>query len=114
MIENAYTHRAFRCLIFPLFHTMAFALFLMLASATEFPCSRSGIYLVFVTIDLVLMLLLPLVFVVCSIVSMVFQRKAWRNRESNVQILIMTAVSVLYMITAIGLTCLFWQGAMSV
>ena len=111
---KTHTQRAFLCLMMPIIHIVAFAVFLLLATATEFPTGRSGIYLVFGTIDILLMLTFPLVQLGSGIGSIVFQIKALNNQESKVKNGIMMAVSILYFV-AVTLYCYqLWTGMMSV
>ena len=112
--KSTATRRAFVSLLIPLLYTVVFFAFGLLASITEFPTNRSGIYIVFAVIATVLLLLFPLVCLICSIVSIVYQVKALRKQESKAKNAVMMAVSFMYIIATIIFSYLFWQGAMSV
>ena len=114
MRKRTYTRRAFLCLMIPVFHLAVTIMFSVLAGITEFPTNRGNIYLVFAVIATGLMILLPLVSSVCSIVSIVYQVGALRNQEDKLKNVVMMIISFIYLVITVALTCLFWQGAMSV
>ncbi len=111
---KTHTQRAFACLMIPIIHIAAFAVFLLLATATEFPTGRSGIYLVFAMIDMLLMLTFPLVQLGSGIRSIVHQVRALQNQESKVKNGIMMAVSILYFVAVVLFCYQLWIGMMSV
>lgn len=111
---KTHTQRASLCLMMPIIHIVVFALFLLLTTATEFPTGRSGIYLVFGAITILLMLTFPLVQLGSGIRSIVHQIKALNNQESKVRNSIMMAVSILYFVAVILYCYLLWVGMTSV
>ena len=111
---NTHTQRAFVCLMIPIIHIAAFFVFGFLATITEFPTNRSGIYLVFCTIGILFMLTFPLVQLGSGIGSIVHQVKALNNQESKVKNGIMMAVSILYFVAVILYCNQLWTGMMSV
>ena len=111
---KTHTQRAFACLMIPIIHIAAFFVFGFLTTITEFPTNRSGIYLVFSTIDILLMLTFPLVQLGSGIRSIVHQVRALHNQESKVKNGIMMAVSVLFFVAVVLYCYQFWTGIMSV
>lgn len=110
-MTRTYTQRAFLCLMIPIAHIIAFAVFVLLATATELPAGHDGI---FGAISISLMLTFPLVQLGSGIRSVVNQVRALRNQESKVKNGIMMAVSILYFIAVVLYCFQFWTGMMSV
>ncbi len=113
MTKN-YTRSAFKCILIPIIGILVFLLFLTLASITEFPTNRSGIYIVFAVIAIVMMFLLPAVNIVCAIIGIVFQAKALRNHESRGRIIALFVAAVSYILISAQYCYLFYLGIMSV
>ena len=113
MKEKMHTRRAFIWLMIPILHIAVFFVFSLLATITEFPTGRSGIYLLFGMIVILLMLSFPFVQIGCSIASACYQAKALRNHESKAKNFIMMVVSVLYIVAAVLFAYQLWTGIMS-
>lgn len=114
MKNRTHTKIAFISLLFPILYVAIFLIFGFLATITEFPTGRSGIYILFASIDIFLMMVFPAVQIGCSIVSIMYQIKALRNNESKVKNIVMMIVAILYFAAAIMFSHRLWLGMMSV
>ena len=113
-MRKTHTRQAFICILIPLLQLCVCAVFGWLATITEFPTGRSGIYVVFSVISIILIMSLPLEQLVCGIWSVVHQIDALRNKESKVKNYAMMAVSAVYVISAVWVMYQLWIRMMSV
>ena len=114
MNKNPITRTAFLILLLHFVYIVLLAFFGVMATLLEIPCNSSGIYEFFVTVEIAMILVYPLIATVINAASIIFQIIALRNNESKVKNIIMMIITVLYEIAVIVFFAYFWQGAMGV
>lgn len=96
MQKRSYTKAGFISLLTPVVYILAFLIFSFLATISEIPLERGGIYILFTLLSILLMFGFPVILIGCSIISMLMQIKALHNNESKPKNIGMLFVSVLY------------------
>ena len=92
----------------------AFFALLGIASLLEFPCERSGLYMIFAVPALLLVVLYPLATVAISALGTALSAFALKRGESKAWNILIIVFSVLYTAVICWRTVVFWQGAMGV
>ena len=103
--------------MFPVGHVAyaaAFFALLGIASLLEFPCERSGLYMIFIIPALFLLVLYPLATVAISALGTALSAFALKKGESKVWNILIIVFLVLYTAVIFWRTVVFWQGAMGV
>ena len=103
--------------MFPVGHVAyaaAFFALLGIASLLEFPCNRSGLYMIFAVPALLLLVLYPLATVAISALGTALSAFALKRGESKVRNILIIVFLVLYTAVIFWRTVVFWQGAMGV
>ena len=103
--------------MFPVGHVVyaaAFFALLGIASLLEFPCDRSGLYMIFAVPALFLLVLYPLATVAISALGTALSAFALKKGESKVWNILIIVFLVLYTAVIFWRTVVFWQGAMGV
>lgn len=105
---------AFLFLMIPVLFLVTTVLFGVLASILEQPLNRDGLYTVFATISILLMLTAPAVFTACSIISFVFQIMVYKSEGLRIRTFLMTVASLAYAVASIFYAQQMWISMMSV
>ena len=95
-------------------YAAAFFALLGIASLLEFPCERSGLYMIFIIPALFLLVLYPLATVAISALGTALSAFALKKGESKVWNILIIVFLVLYTAVIFWRTVVFWQGAMGV
>lgn len=95
-------------------YAATFFALLGIASLLEFPCERSGLYMIFVVPALLLLVLYPLATVAISTLGTLLSAFAVKRGESKVWNILIIVFLVLYTAVIFWRTVVFWQGAMGV
>ena len=95
-------------------YAATFFALLGIAALLEFPCERSGLYMIFVVPALLLLVLYPLATVAISALGTALSVFALKKGESKVWNILIIVFLVLYTAVIFWRTVVFWQGAMGV
>lgn len=95
-------------------YAATFFALLGIASLLEFPCERSGLYMIFAVPALLLVVLYPLATVAISALGTALSAFALKRGESKVWNILIIVFLVLYTAVIFWRTVVFWQGAMGV
>ena len=113
MKKRSHTKTAFLWLILPIIYVAAFFVSL---GITYLLGKDSGEWagLISSSVSAVLMMFFPIVQISCATASAIHQIKALRAGEPRYKNLIMTFVSILYILIALLFANMLWQGMMSI
>ena len=100
-MDKNYSRSAFKWHIYPLFSFLAMILLSAIAFITTRIAALSGVTDFLFLIYLLIIILLPAIFALCGIASLVFSMKALRNREPKSPILGNLLIAFIYL--AVGL-----------
>ena len=109
----SFTRSALKCILIPIAYIGLLLFFVILASITEFPTDRSGIYVVFIVIAIILLILLPVVTILCAIISIINQVMAFLYHEPKGRIFLLFITAIGYILMSLQYSYLFYLGIIS-